>query len=350
MIRPIQSLAVEMNEPNLLKIKTSFCEVTAELDKDGLARIPQLLSELRDHQFGNQTRWLLEGLVDFPFMISAPRHDLLLPTNLRLVQLFSSFADLKTQIEGPFSNGKFQISADTILESSRIGSTDAYDAMTAHSLITEMILERAASVSYQTQYLNIVKDLLVNRESDFFDFMISFLMQTYWVTLNCRQALTPGTAHYVLFGDKVAHFIKEEDGHHHLIAMSLRALGCDTLPMERICQETKTMMNVLKYAMTHSPFAGAAMLPLFEGFHFEEQDPLATLLLNSSRPTAAVGIGRHYQINKTGRHDREGYELAQALSVVSKSEIILAVQLVEANILLLSKVMDSLLKRFILNK
>jgi hypothetical protein len=271
---------------------------------------------------------------EYPLLRVLPR----IPRQIADLSLKEEFPDFPkpSDLEETFSTAKadsdsinrnWEWRIDEILEGCKIASSDLYDPLSAYSLIRELRLKSQYSNSKDTQILRSLGLMKTMNESLFFKTMIRLLSQTYFITSSCENAISPALS-FPLIQPLVTDFLAAEHGHHHLVMDSLRGLE-GTYDLNVVFPETKESIALLTYSAAQSALAFSCLVGAFEGNDYSDVDPLATLLLESSRPAAALGIQRHYLINKEGNHSAVGESFVRMLGPVTRSSVIFSAHLTE---------------------
>lgn len=239
------------------------------------------------------------------------------------------------------NNSGFTFDQDFITANCRIESeSDLYDPLAAHALIVDAWRTSPHLIDLNFSELD---EVLASDEPQFFRIIAQILEQTHYVTSQCLESLQPSLSLVGRLGTFMREFAKDEKGHHILLAHSLseiRRAG----PIETDVQDsTVGLMEVLKYAAANNPLALSVLLTFFEGVHLDRSDPLAVLLSRSSRPRSAIGIQKHWDINRNGQHGLAGEEFARLLGPVSGSQVLQASQLLETAANLKKQISDEIM-------
>ncbi len=231
-----------------------------------------------------------------------------------------------------FSWGRSSWPADQILEQSEIPGADGlYDPQTAYGLIRRQRLIRESSAKSTLGVYSELGQLLDQNEAAFLQVAREILRQTYHVTSQCDFALAPASLASPLDSKKINSYRRSELGHDRLVLRSLNELGVrkSQLSEVMILPETARSMELLREAAQHHPLAFCCLVGLFEGESFSKSDPLADLLARSSRPKAAEGIQKHFEINRDGNHAQIGESFVKDLGPVSEEAIRSAIFMTE---------------------
>jgi hypothetical protein len=331
MLRPIQTFEIQNKNTNEVLIRTSFCEIEAELDSAGALQIEKLKNELALKTMGSGATWLSQSLPEYRLFIPAPR-----PPQYFTKKQLSDFNSSQSNMEFEYVQSAKEMFGDyrpdmakfdRIKSEAKIEGSEIFDPRTAESLFYEIVLTKKSSIGAQNSFLSQLNDLRVKDENQFFEYLIDVFTQTYWVTFNCRSALLPALKYTDTIGLDVERFIKEEDGHHLFLLQSLRALGVSEPPLDRVRKETKVLMDILRSAAEQSAFAFCCLVTVFEGSQYGEEDPLVNVIRQSSKPDAAAGIQKHYLVNKNGLHCQVGADMAAKLNPITERELCFAFNL-----------------------
>lgn len=209
-------------------------------------------------------------------------------------------------------------------------TSEFYDPLSIYTQIRRLRNIPQARNSFSAQLNDELCMLAKTDEGKFFDLVLQLLTQAYYITLHCEESLYPAIAGCPFFADELKQYIKEEVGHHHLVARSLQALevGLEEA-VQFVFPETIVIMQLLRHAAQYYPVAFACLVGAFEQSAQYESDPLADLILKTSRPQVAKGIALHFRINKEGNHSEVGLSLCKKLPAYSYDELIAAIRISE---------------------
>lgn len=203
-----------------------------------------------------------------------------------------------------------------------------YDPISAYRAIYRLRLIAEQSFNSMGTVVELLSDLRESDENAFFKAITQIISQTYYVTSNCIECLSPAVYAYPPAANEVREFIKKEEGHDLLILQSLKKLSVNISCFE-ILPETVLNMEILKLAAQDYFLAFCCIIGAFEGGAYRQEDPIATLLRRSSIPEAAFGLERHFLVNKEGNHAAIGESLIEKMGAVSRDEVIIATRLTE---------------------
>lgn len=212
---------------------------------------------------------------------------------------------------------------------SKVEGTDQFDPISIYTCIRRF---RNMLYDYRLHAHTLSQSLLeqLNKNSPgFFDAVIQILCQSFYITSHCVDSLSPGLNRNEYAAGKLENYIREENGHHKLIYDTLKELGKADITEIDYFPETHAIMKLLKYAATYFPVAFCCLISGFEQAGQFDSDPLADMIMQSSKPQAAKGILTHFKINKSGNHADVGLELIKDLPACSLNELVAAVRLTE---------------------
>jgi hypothetical protein len=224
--------------------------------------------------------------------------------------------------------------ADAILASASVPSPHAqcFDPTSLYHSILRTRLKDQSAGSNGTVFDAFARLRTID-EASFFEVIGDAIRQTHYVTLRCHDAISPARSHKRI-GAAVKEFLRQEEGHHKLVAASLAQISSTWESDTRVLDSTRAMMAVLEYSARRNAAALCSCVGNFEGSAYDETDPFAELLSKSSKPAAAAGLQRHFLINKREAHSLVGRNWSLALNGLSKNEALEAVRLAELLVIL----------------
>lgn len=233
-------------------------------------------------------------------------------------------------IDYQFSKNKNQwlFDVQNILDKSQIGDSQ-YDSTALYGILTELRLHIEHNSDSALELFKKLSQYLTENEAIFFESASYILEQTYFVTSHCNEALTPALKNFLPARDAISQFINEERNHDRLVLKSLLILNPSAPCRSKVAPETKALMSLLKNSAEKFFLGFSCIVGAFEGAGYSNEDPLAKLLRQSSKPDSARGIQQHYMINKNGNHSAVGLNFIQHLPIVNKATALQAIALVE---------------------
>lgn len=220
---------------------------------------------------------------------------------------------------------------DRIKETSYCSSISAYDPISVYTALQYERLIYHSEMRQNESFFSKLSFLKSTSEEKLFSLIRKLLVQSYCVTYYCNDSLAPASLGTDSISQFMRGYIKEEHGHHRLIALSLKQLdknlSLDELDFSLYAIKS---MKTLKEVASLSTIALACALGFFEAASFQPTDPIADILSSSSRPRAAIGIKSHFDINKKGSHGLVGFKLATLIpSYISEHEVDFAISRME---------------------
>lgn len=309
------------------KISAPWVSVDVVVDTDSVERIQALANPISSE--------LLTSFTDFPLGYIKPRESLFgaafserglaIDTNLSPSEL----AARVWQSHRDELPKNWSWDSDKILKDSQIPNSDAYDPLSVYGLLQRERLCQEVSGDGANHLFELLDVLRQKSEVRFFDAVSEVLRQTFEVTWACTSSLEPALENYAPARDAVAAFIRAERGHDELVRDSLAKLGINDPFQIPALDSTRLSMALLKFSAENYFLAFCCAVGYFEGSGYTQEDPIAALLRKTSRPEAALGIERHFHINKSQMHSAIGHEFAQKLGPVDAATVIAAVRLTE---------------------
>jgi hypothetical protein len=202
-----------------------------------------------------------------------------------------------------------------IKEDSRIDNSDYFDPLSVCTAIQRRRFLNMLNFQTDKSLTSILIDLLREKEEEkFFRLVALQLYQSYYITKSSSYSLTPAIDNSFNASELVAEYVREEKGHHNLILLSLSELGETDKEKFIYFKETKAMMSLLHFFASENFLAFCCAICFFESGSFMSFDPLAVLLEHSSKPRSAIGLSKHFLINKKGDHGIVGLNFAQKIN------------------------------------
>lgn len=194
---------------------------------------------------------------------------------------------------------------------------EAYDAISVLSCFRHFHLQDMMVHLQQTP-----KDLrLFNLEGKALrEATLLYLRQNHYVTEKCQEVLTPAKSLHPVAGEKISEFIREEQGHDKLLALSFKELACKAEDIE-VLPSLKAVMENFKSVASKNLIAFCFIIDMFERSPEASKNPIVMALLKLGETKAAKPIQAHANINVDGGHDNESLEILNALGLVPKSYV-----------------------------
>lgn len=334
--RPFQDLEIHWIQDNIVNFKLPWVDLDIEIERHQINKYKETIKSLRDSPEDEQAQVLLEELFPHKICYPIPRPiEVLkdLPSKLETPTSKSeSFEKLQKEIlstlfkSQDFASKKWDI--DHILSMCRIGETNFYDPVTfLHVLEEQRLIDEASSEKYRKELSLQLDKLRIADEEAFFDMMRLLLRQTHYVTSEISHALEKATHTSFLGYEKVQQFLNDEKGHDRLMSRGLRVLGVEDPESIEVLPHTSFLMALLQEATKSNILTVACLIGFFEGSDYASSDPLADVLLDSSKSKAADAYRIHYEINKNENHANFPFEMIKNLTYVQKEVILPAIQL-----------------------
>lgn len=300
-------------------------------------------SELFQRDFRDQLEirdcFNAETLIKFPFCYLLPRKlktvsvpavvsGIASDAYLTPVSLLNTLADYHRETIGnadEFIPQKWNWDIQQVKELAAIDS-DSYDPLSVYSYIRER--RHLDDVTAAKEYREQLDYLLTHDENRFFEAIGTSLVQGLYVTENCTGCLRPALETFKEAYYEVKSFINEEEGHDQYVLETLNELPVNWKKLP-LFNETRFLMLVLKHTAKYHPLAFSCIVSQFEEPGYQPYDPTAEILIRSSRPEAAKGVQKHFDINKLGNHAETGAEFALNLQAIELNELNMAMRFTE---------------------
>jgi hypothetical protein len=148
------------------------------------------------------------------------------------------------------------------------------------------------------------------------------------VTQECQEALAPAIALAQGAGAKVEEFRREERGHDKLLERAITTLGGDAEAIP-VSTSSRALMFLLEYYAGRNFLAFCFAVDAFERNNFEENDPMAQLLIDRGYERAAQFINAHKNINDHGNHENVAASFLCSMKNCDKTYAREAIRLME---------------------
>lgn len=149
---------------------------------------------------------------------------------------------------------------------------------------------------------DVFAELRTMSDPAFQDAMGKMLRQNHYVTQKCQQALAPALVTAMSARAQIEEFQREERGHDKLLERAIKALDLvpESIP---VSTSTQALMFLLEYFAGRNFLAFCMAIDAFERGNYEENDPMAQLLIDRKFDRAAQFINAHKNINDHGDHE-----------------------------------------------
>lgn len=342
---------------NILDVETPWVSLKLEIDRTNEKWIDQVVEDTRKSSPPSRAvHEFLEQLKQFPLAIQLPREGMKVSRGSIFVSdtdqnnLWDNKYALKKILDEEFigdtqqkclfirqskfqawQNKEWAFDFQSIKSQSKINGIEFYDPITAFQLIRRQRLINELQHNFKNKLIDFsLPNLLSKSNVELFKkIMVGLFRINHFVTKNCKVAIEPALKNFPLISTEIKEFLKDEKGHDKLMELSLRKLGImnpDEIPLY---MDSISSVSALYYASQHSAFALLCLIDAFEGVTYQGSDPLADLMRQSPWPAAAVGIERHFNINKDGDHHLFSLQLLEKLPAISLSELMVATRLCE---------------------
>lgn len=224
--------------------------------------------------------------------------------------------DLKEKTIEPFvteDSNTLKKKLETLSESSQ----NTYDPLAVYGYLRGEIFRADAQ---NRAKFPIYKKMETLSEEHFFKALARTLQQTYFITNSFCPTLARRSDAFKGIDELMQRIHDEEKGHDNLIKQSLLHLGTDPDP-KLVFQETKDLMKVMSLILQASPVCFAIFFDLLEGDGYTTTDPLVDMIEKTSKPKAALGLKKHYEINMNEQHDACGLEIAKSSPALSSLDL-----------------------------
>jgi hypothetical protein len=226
-------------------------------------------------------------------------------------------------------------SIDEVLRISQIEESNLYDSLTVVSyLIGKRLTNESLTAGLRLDLPKELDRLRIRDEERFFEVMKMLIRQTHYITTVFDNYARPSLEVFKKAQSLILQYLQAEKNHDHLMKAALIELGCDNPNLIKPFEVTVLVMNLFKWAASNSPLAFTLMIGFFEGSNYQDTDPLADVLMASSKPKAGRGYAIHYEINKNEQHNKVITNLANYLEPRVKEEVIYATRILELATLL----------------
>lgn len=227
-------------------------------------------------------------------------------------------------------NFTWQWDVAEITQVTQVHSTSLYDPLSVVSYVWGKVLTADAQGGiFREKLTHLLNALRERDEPTFFNFMKDLLRQTHYITRKFQEYCPLGLTIFKKAHDEIKNFIQEEKGHDKLMSASLKILGYDDPKEIAVYPETIFLMEAFKKSAELCPMTFTAMVGFFEGGVYGASDPLADVLKQSSKPQAAHGYDRHFQINNASNHNQVVYTLATKLPLQTYDQVVFLTRFME---------------------
>lgn len=210
------------------------------------------------------------------------------------------------------------------------------------SMIKEGVYDPYSAFTHIRRYRNISKNseladrlshfmntILKDDEPRFFGVISTLLTQSYYITSQCQSALKPALNSFTEAYIEIKSFIEEEEGHEKLVDESIQKIPKKYIKHHQVFPEAIMAMKLLKQAAQYHPLAFSCLVSHFEEPSSFSSDPLSDLISKSSIPEIAIGITKHFKINKQGNHCHVGVQFVDCMNACSEEDIVTACRYAE---------------------
>jgi hypothetical protein len=326
-----------------LRLETPWTEIHVECEKDRNS-IEKALAQINAKNYSDPgVSEFFENFRHNFISHSVPRSDLRLNIDhcTRLPKKVSSLIEKSATAwadaylpgvahQLDLKNYSWKWNVTEVLNSSRVPSSEIFDAESAYRQIMRMVLnEMSTETRGPKLFVDHLRKLAKADETKFFQAARIFIRQYHHITSTSSDCLMPAMYNMPYAADLVQELAQEELGHGQFTLSSYKALGGKHPYETALDPYTVGLMDLLKQAASTNAFAFSVLFTIFEVSGEQEDDPLATLLKNSSAPKAGDGLQKHFQLNKDGAHFQSGFPLIERLSGIDEASVVEATRFAE---------------------
>ena len=339
---PYEELNATFKPENELCLETPWTSIQLEYSPEDEAGLKLLVQNFhRPEKEDNKTKFLENFRHNF-VSYSLPRALALEPEHctrsaLRVQELAAAPLTAWVQTYVPavahqihFSDAAPKWNVEEILKLSQTESATIFDPESAYRAIMRLVLLEMSSPTKGTKlFVDHLKHLAQTNEEKFFEASRMFVRQYHHITSTSSDCLMPAMYNMPYAKELVMELAHEEQGHGKFTSSTFRALGGGHPYEWPVDPYTVGLMDLLRQAAHTNALAFATLFTIFEVSGEQDDDPLATLLAKSSRPTAGEGLEKHFKLNKDGAHFQSGFPLIETLGGVNRESIIEATRFAE---------------------
>lgn len=229
-----------------------------------------------------------------------------------------------------FTTPNWKWNVEEILKLSQTADGKTFDPESAYRAIMRLVLLEMSSQSKGTKlFVDHLKHLAKTNEELFFTAAKMFVRQYHHITSTSSDCLMPAMYNMPYAQKLVMELAHEEQGHGKFTASTFRSLGGGHPYEWPVDPYTVGLMDLLRQAAHTNALAFATLFTIFEVSGEQDDDPLATLLAQSSRPQSGDGLEKHFKLNKEGAHFQSGFPLIDTLQGVDRESVIEATRFAE---------------------
>ncbi len=223
-------------------------------------------------------------------------------------------AYLKDFVYNPQEDCRWDLHSSLQMSLTPKGSHDAVSVLTCLRLLHLQDLNRyLAKVPKDLKLQNLEGVQLRNAT-------ILFLRQNHYVTQRCEGVLAPAIDLHPASAHKVKEFIRDEQGHDKLLAVSFKELGVQEETLE-VLPTLMELINFFELTAKQNLIAFCFIVDMFERSTEAGKNPMVQALLKLGETKAAKPIQAHSNINVHGGHDNESLEVLETLGSVPASYV-----------------------------
>lgn len=329
MFIPYKNLQISLDKQKReINFSLPWLNIDTTVNKNDLSAVERIIEKYPSNVMEDDFQTFFNSLRGYCIGYDSPRQDLkasALQDNNADLLLDQIKSELKELFPSIFELVCAPISSDieNIIEKATNGNT--YDPLTAFGLIKEIGLKHQVYLECEFPIYELLERERKRSEDSFFKAIEIILNQTCCISSTIETILSEGIENgCAIPADFLKEIFDEEKGHKHLIYHALKESGGSLKP-DLVFPSTHAILFVLKKAFYFSPLTAALIIDLLEGEDYPESDPLADVLRRSSKPSASLGLDKHFKINKEGNHKDLGYTLAEQLPGLKIEDLILVV-------------------------
>lgn len=235
------------------------------------------------------------------------------------------------KISAQFLPTQWSWDLEALLGIAQVPGTDSYSPLSLYSAFLRFFYLEATS---KDKTLSLYKDLpaICGTQENTQAALAYLISQNLQVTQRCEAILSTALTHAGANEERLQDFIQAELGHDKIMSHALKAFPENVLKDWTLSSHpaTDSLMDLFHGLAANNFMSFAFAICLFERPQFEEVHPVTRMLEDVGLPEAAKRYERHHAINEAGAHDHIGFEMIEAMPLLSRSEALKAARFCEA--------------------
>jgi hypothetical protein len=329
------TLERDLASADRVHVKAPWLQFSVRISPEHLTQTQEIVDRLKSGDVTPQDipkmSWFFSSLSKYPLAYILPRQGTFgtdefssvapeLPTESpkNLMQKIASQSEHSATLDafaGRVLKSDWTWDQDAALEFSNTGA--GYDPESLYSIARRFHLLNDLENNVTGPLIDYVRSLK-NQTEKFRKASAVIVRQNHYITEKCDVTLRAALPSAQGAEEEILEFIQAEAGHDKILLKALKSLGTTPESVPTL-DATISIMDVFRYVGKRNLLAFAMVVDIFERTSYDEQDPMAAVLIEGGESTAGAQMDTHREINDAGEHENVALGFLQTMKPVSEA-------------------------------